>query len=203
MYEKSKASVSIFTEILLSIWMKFSMLPQAVGLLKHMLNVFCISNVQGRELCWHHHDFIKYTFTIVQSCIGTLMNWFISNLFLFQTWYESMMLNTTKHYRLIPDRCSFNFKVKGLKERLNLCHHSVVELQYATQVFEILIMSQRWLWRSPVTKYGEYGAFEHLQVLSAFCSMKSVLDTMLYFDFATQKTECLIVFDVGISRMGT
>ena len=51
MYEKSKASVSIFTEILLSIWMKFSMLPQPVGLLKHMLNVFCISNVQGRELC--------------------------------------------------------------------------------------------------------------------------------------------------------
>ena len=35
----------------LSVCMKFSMLPQPVGLLKLMLNLFCTSNGQERELC--------------------------------------------------------------------------------------------------------------------------------------------------------
>ena len=30
--------------------MKFSMLPQPVGLLKVMVNLFCTSNVEGKEL---------------------------------------------------------------------------------------------------------------------------------------------------------
>ena len=56
--EKSKTPESIFLETSLSIWMKFSVLPQSVALLKLMLNLFCTSNIQGRELCWH--DFMKY-----------------------------------------------------------------------------------------------------------------------------------------------
>ena len=43
--------------------MKFSMLPQPVGLLKLMLNLFFIIDIQGRELCWH--DFMKYPYNIV------------------------------------------------------------------------------------------------------------------------------------------
>ena len=41
LYEKSKSSVSIFSQILVSIWMKFNLLPQPVGLLKTMLNLLC------------------------------------------------------------------------------------------------------------------------------------------------------------------
>ena len=33
-------------------WLKFNVLPQPVGLLELMLNLFCKSDFQGRELCW-------------------------------------------------------------------------------------------------------------------------------------------------------
>ena len=49
MYEKSKFGCTLS----LSIWMKISALPQPVGLLKLMLNLFCTSYSQGRELSWH------------------------------------------------------------------------------------------------------------------------------------------------------
>ena len=39
LYDKSQTSVSIYTE---SVWMKLRMLPQPVGLLKLMLDVFCV-----------------------------------------------------------------------------------------------------------------------------------------------------------------
>ena len=51
LYEKLKILVSIFLQTNVSIWMKFSMLPQPFGLLKLRLNVFCTSNTEGRELC--------------------------------------------------------------------------------------------------------------------------------------------------------
>ena len=38
-------------EISLSSWINFTMLPQGAGLLKLMLNLFCINNIEGRELC--------------------------------------------------------------------------------------------------------------------------------------------------------
>ena len=44
-----KNSVSMFSEMSLSILMKFSVLPQPDGLLKLMLNLFCTSTVQGKE----------------------------------------------------------------------------------------------------------------------------------------------------------
>ena len=40
-----------FSEKSQSIWMTFSLLPQPVGFLKLLLNLFGASNIQGRELC--------------------------------------------------------------------------------------------------------------------------------------------------------
>ena len=47
--------------------MKFSMLPQPVGLLKFMLNLFCTNTTQGRKLFWRDFMNIKYMFNII-SC---------------------------------------------------------------------------------------------------------------------------------------
>ena len=55
--------------------MKFSMLPQSVGLLKLMLISDCTSNMQGREPCWR--DLTKYTFNNIMFNLWTD---------LFQTW---------------------------------------------------------------------------------------------------------------------
>ena len=48
--EKSKSSTSILSQIRTLIWIKFSMLPQPVGLLKLMLDLFYTSSVEGRQL---------------------------------------------------------------------------------------------------------------------------------------------------------
>ena len=69
--------------------MKFSMLPQAAGLLKRMLNSICTSSIQGIELCWH--DFMKYTFSIV-TCQDTCERICLK---------LSIKQNTTKLYMLI------------------------------------------------------------------------------------------------------
>ena len=50
LYEKSAVSALIFSQISQSIWMKFSMLPQPVDLLKLMLDSLHTVNMQGREL---------------------------------------------------------------------------------------------------------------------------------------------------------
>ena len=55
----------------LSIWMKSNMLPQFLGLLKLILNLFDTIDIQGRELCWC--DFIKkknatYIFLCQDTC---------------------------------------------------------------------------------------------------------------------------------------
>ena len=47
---KSKTLVSIFWQILPSIWMNFSILPQLVDLLKLSVEFLCKSHIQGREL---------------------------------------------------------------------------------------------------------------------------------------------------------
>ena len=70
--------------------MKFSMLPQSVGLLKLMLNFLCTSNIQGWELCWR--DFMEYSFNIVMlrdACERICFK-------------LGMMLNTSKLYSLSP-----------------------------------------------------------------------------------------------------
>ena len=74
--DKSKTTVSIFSEISQSIWIKLIMLPQSVGLLMFMLDVFCASYIPGRVLCWG--DFIKHC-----SLSGHL------NTNLFPTWYDT------------------------------------------------------------------------------------------------------------------
>ena len=42
-------------------------------------------------------------------------------------------------------------KVTRLQERWNLCSHCVVKLHEATQMFMMLILWGKWLWRSPVS----------------------------------------------------
>ena len=85
-----KKWVSIFSEISQLIWMKFSKMLQPVGVLKLMLNLFCRSNIQGRELCWY--DFIKHMINIAlcQDTCGSIC------------FKLGMMLDMTKLYSLIP-----------------------------------------------------------------------------------------------------
>ena len=73
---RNQTLVSIFLEISQWFCMKVSMVPQPVGLLKLILNLFCTFNIniQGKELLWH--DFVQLT----SSCVGTLVNWFVSNM---------------------------------------------------------------------------------------------------------------------------
>ena len=70
LYEKSKTLVSIFSEILLDIWMKCTLLPQPTDLLKSLLTLFCTNCIQGRKLCCS--DFIQYMFNM--SCVRILVN---------------------------------------------------------------------------------------------------------------------------------
>ena len=56
LYEKSKTFVLIFLQISKSILIRCCMLPLPAGLLKLMLNIFCIVSIQRRKL--HLFDFI-------------------------------------------------------------------------------------------------------------------------------------------------
>ena len=89
-FDKSKTSALIFLQISQSIWVKFSMLPQSVGLLKLMLNTFHVISIQGREL--YLHDCVKYIFNI-----GLCSDSFEPISFTL-----SMMIDTTKLCILIP-----------------------------------------------------------------------------------------------------
>ena len=89
--------VSMFSQTLVLICMKFSMLPQSVGLLKLMLNLFCTRYIQETGLCWP--DYIKYTFNII-TCQDT------HERICFKL---CMMLDTTKLYSLIPVWMAFMF----------------------------------------------------------------------------------------------
>ena len=84
LYEKSKTSVPIISQISRSAWMKFSVLPKPVGSLTLMLNVFHMSNIQVREpyLC----DSVKYTFSIG-------VHWYTGEPICFK---PSMMLDMTR-----------------------------------------------------------------------------------------------------------
>ena len=62
LFEKSDTSVLIFLQIPQLIWMKCSLLPQPIGLVKLMVNLRCMINIQERELFLH--DLIKYTLNI-------------------------------------------------------------------------------------------------------------------------------------------
>ena len=81
---RNKKFVVHFSEISQLIRIKFSMLPQPVGLLKPLLNLFCTDDIEGREFCWH--EFIKHNFNMV-LCRDTCK--------------LGMMLSTNKFYSLM------------------------------------------------------------------------------------------------------
>ena len=85
-----KTLVSHFSQIGKPIWMKLSILPQPGGLLKFMLDLVCISTVQGRELCWC--NLMKYRFDFIMCQNACKQIYFIFGL----------MLSTPKLYSLIP-----------------------------------------------------------------------------------------------------
>ena len=70
-------NIGMHSDVYESIWMKFIVLPQRVGLLKLLLNLFCTGTIQVRELCWQTF-FVKYTSNIT-LCQDTV-NRFVSNL---------------------------------------------------------------------------------------------------------------------------
>ena len=49
---------------------------KSVGVLKLLLNLFCTSNIHGRELCWH----FVFNVCLTLCCVRTLVKWFVSNL---------------------------------------------------------------------------------------------------------------------------
>ena len=59
---KSRTCALIFSQSSQSILMKFSLLPQLIGVLKLMLELLLMINIQGEE--FHMRDFMKYTFNI-------------------------------------------------------------------------------------------------------------------------------------------
>ena len=66
--------------------MQFSLSSQPDDLLKFMINLFCTSNIEGRELCCR--DLVQYTIKIVLSRVPTCLR-------------LGIMLDTTKLYSLI------------------------------------------------------------------------------------------------------
>ena len=70
--------------------MKFSILPQPVGLLKLTQTLFCEIDIQGREVCLH--DFMKKSFSTglrLDTCDWTGFK-------------LDMVLDVTKFYSMIP-----------------------------------------------------------------------------------------------------
>ena len=60
--------------------MKFSVLPQPVGLLKFTLNKFCASTIQGREHCWC--SFVRYINIVLcwDTCEPICQAWYDARL---------------------------------------------------------------------------------------------------------------------------
>ena len=121
-----------------------------------MLDLFCTSNVQGREVC--RHDFMKYTFNIVM-CQDTC------ELICFKL---GMMLYTTKLYSLIPVWSTLIFtQGHWVTESYNFCNHSVIKLHEETQMFTMVDFVRKMTVKKSY-KYGEYRLFEHLLLLLLF-----------------------------------
>ena len=154
-------------QILQSVWMKFSLLPQSVGLLKLLSYLFCTSNILERELC--RHDFIKYMINIV-LCQGPCE----------LIWFKlGVMLDTTNLYSVIPVWMSLMFtqghRVTG---KLELVQSFCCGIAWSNS-----IIHDCWLCKEDdfeETLYGKYGSFAllvlngclkstHRQVRSALC----------------------------------
>ena len=133
--------MSLFWQMWVLIWIKFSLLLQPGGWLKLMLNLSCRSSIQGKDVCWC--DFSDYMLNMVMCQDTCKRNCF----------QLGMMLNTTKLYSLLVIGVSWVLRqVTGLGKRSSLCRPCVVKLPEATPVFMMLdIILGRWLWRSPVS----------------------------------------------------
>ena len=131
------------------------MLPQPVGLFKLMLNWFCTSDIQGRELCWH--DFMKCTFNII-LCQDTCES---------ICYKLGMRLNATKLYSLIPVWMTWIFtEGHRLTGKLELVKSFCCKVAWSNSNWWCLIMWGRWLWRSPVSM----AHIDHLSVcISCLC----------------------------------
>ena len=152
--KKKKTLVSIFSQIWVLVWMKFSMLRQPVLFLRPLLNLLCINkqrNIQPRELSWC--CFLKYTFNIVM-CQDT------SEPICFKL---GIMLNAVKLCNGIPVWMTLLFTQghRG-KGKLELVQSFCWKLHEATQ------MCMRVDYVREITDY-EYGPFEHLLVCVCVC----------------------------------
>ena len=76
LHDKLKASVSIFSEISLSIWVKFNMLPQPGCLLKFVPDLFVQVIFKGESST----DVILQDIRLTLSCVWTIVNRFVSSL---------------------------------------------------------------------------------------------------------------------------
>ena len=118
-----KTLLCILSEIWLSIWMKFSLLPQPVGMLKAHAKFILIKLFKGENSATR---FMKHTFSIVM-CQNTCEP---------ICFKRDMMQNTTKLYSLIQFEWLWCIlKVTGLQTTENVCTYSVVKLHEATQMF--------------------------------------------------------------------
>ena len=96
--------------------MKFSMLPQPVGLLKLMLKFYFAQAIFKGE---NSADVILWNIGLTSSSVRTLVSRFVSNLL----WCYKL-LNYTLLLQFEWPWCSP--KVTGLQEILNFCSHCVV-----------------------------------------------------------------------------
>ena len=149
-------------------WNSIIMLSEPIGLLKLMLNLFYMSNIQGRELCWH--DFMKYMINIV-LCWDTCELCF----------KLGMMLDMSKLYGLIPVWMSVmltqDHRVTG---KLEILQSFCCKVAWSN-----LIVFDGWFCKGDDSEvqYGkhgsQYGTHRSSEHLLLFCWMESCKYSLL------------------------
>ena len=131
-----------------------------------MLNLFCTSTIQGRELCWR--DFIRNT-------INSVLCWDTREPNCFKL---GMMLDMTNPYSLIPIWMTLMFS-KGHRVAGKQSLHAVILLKVAWNNSNI---RDGWLCKENdcgEVLYGGYRLFEHLLYL--FYHLNNLLASVLCF----------------------
>ena len=159
-----------------------------------MLNLFCTSNIQGWEFCWH--GFMKYMFHIVMCCDTCEPICFCL----------VMMLNTIKLYGLIPVWLTFMFtQGHRVTRRLEL-----VQSIRCKAVWSNWNICNGWLCKGDdckeVLKYSRYVPFEHLLFLFRFVIIwekssceYTLWDPELFRNIDTAKSTSLQVVVANVS----
>ena len=154
-----KTSVSILSEISLLIWMKFTILPQPVGLLKLLLNLVFTIKIQMRKHCWWCFIFYgggkkkkKKKYIYMGVCQDTCeLIWF----------KHGMMLDRTKVCSMIPVLMILKFtqghRVMG---KLELVQSVCCEVAWSNSN---VCDGWWWLWRSPVIMAN----IDHISICSS------------------------------------